>query len=161
MTSDRKLTLPALNPQSEPLTKGTPYPPPYNAGPSEIREKQVIGDALGLNRFGVNLVRMPEGAWSAMRHWHANEDEFVYIVEGEITLITNDGEQVLVPGDVAGFAAGREDGHHLVNNSGKPAVYLEVGSRQPVDRVDYPDEDLIQDKKDGERLFINRKGEPY
>ena len=93
------------------------------------RVKRRLGDACGLTRFGVNLVTLPPGGQSALRHWHTLEDEFVYVLEGEVVLVTDDGEQVLRAGDCAGYPAGKPDGHHFVNRSGAPARYLEVGNR--------------------------------
>lgn len=136
-----KLALPALDPAGLTPRIGTGYPPPY-AAPCAAREKRALGDAVGLTQFGVNLVRVPPGVWSAQRHWHTAEDEFVYIVEGELVLVTDAGEQVLRPGMVAGFPAGKADGHHLINRTARDAVYLEVGTRAAKDDVDYPDCDM-------------------
>jgi uncharacterized cupin superfamily protein len=114
-----------------------------------------------LGNFGVNLVTLPPGAASAQRHWHSHEDEFVYVVEGELTLITEDGEQVLCPGHVAGFPAGKADGHHLVNKGTAPATYLEIGDRRREDAVTYPDADLHLEPTPEGRVFTDKKGEPY
>jgi uncharacterized cupin superfamily protein len=113
-----------LDPSEVPVRRGGGYPHPY-AEPLRGREKRALGDPLGLTQFGVNLVTLPPGNWSSQRHWHANEDEFVYIVEGEVTLVTDAGETILGPGMTAGFPAGGADGHHLINRSDKPVVYLE------------------------------------
>lgn len=121
---------------------GTLYPPPYDA-PCRARERTRLGDAAGLTQFGVNLLRLPPGAWSAQRHWHAREDEFVYVVAGEVTLVSEAGEEVLRAGDCAGFKAGDPDGHCLQNRSQHEALVLEVGSRAAGgDDVAYPDIDL-------------------
>src|SRR5262245_52234549 len=104
--SKDKLTLPALDPVGVKTRVGTSYPSPY-AEPCAGREKRALGDAVGLTQFGVNLVRVPPGVWSAQRHWHSREDEFVYVVEGELVLVTESGEQVLHAGMVAGFPAGK------------------------------------------------------
>jgi uncharacterized cupin superfamily protein len=120
-----------------------------------------LGDALGLGNFGVNLVTLPPGAGSAQRHWHSHEDEFVYLVEGELMLITEDGEQLLTAGQVAGFPAGRADGHHLVNQGAAPATYLEVGDRNPEDECSYPDIDLHYAPTPDGHVFTNKKGERY
>ena len=121
---------------------GTSYPPPYDA-PCAQRKRWKLGDAAGLTQFGVNLLRLPPGQWSSQRHWHEAEDEFVYVLEGEVVLITEAGEETLGPGDCAGFKAGVADGHHLQNRSSREAVLLEVGSRRPGEEaVHYPDIDL-------------------
>jgi len=147
---------PALDPAAVAVRRGTSYPSGFDA-PCAAREKRRLGDALGLRNFGVNLVTLPPGAASSQRHWHSHQDEFVYIVEGEAALVTDAGEQTLGPGMVAGFPAGRADGHHLVNRSGTDVVYLEVGDRPPADDVDYPDIDMLLR---GGR-FIRRDGTPY
>jgi uncharacterized cupin superfamily protein len=136
-----KLVLPALDPAGVKKRIGTSYPAPY-AEPCAKREKQALGDATGLTQFGVNLVRVPPGVWSSQRHWHSREDEFVYVVEGELVLVTEAGEQVLTRGMSAGFPAGAADGHHLINRTARDAVYLEVGTRSAGDDVDYPDCDM-------------------
>lgn len=121
---------------------GTLYPPPHDA-PCRKRERSRLGDAAGLTQFGVNLLRLPPGAWSSQRHWHAHEDEFVYVLEGEVTLVSEAGEEVLRPGDCAGFRAGDPDGHCLQNRSARDVVLLEVGTRSgPGESVTYPDIDL-------------------
>ncbi len=108
------------------------------------RRKQRLGDAVGLDQFGVNRVELDPGIWSTVRHWHSHEDEFVLILSGELTLVTDRGERKLGPGDMAGFPAGIADGHRLENRSNAIAVYLEVGSRRTeIDCVTYPDDDLV------------------
>jgi uncharacterized cupin superfamily protein len=121
---------PALDPATVAERTGSDYPEPFREAVAG-RVKRVLGEPLGLTQFGVNLVTLPPGCWSSQRHWHSHEDEFVFVVAGELTLVTDAGEQVLGPGMAAGFPAGREDGHHLINRSDRPAVYLEVGSRIP------------------------------
>jgi uncharacterized cupin superfamily protein len=117
------------------------YPPPYDE-PCRTRMRRALGDAAGLTQFGVNLLHLPPGAWSSQRHWHTEEDEFAWIVEGEVVLVTDAGEEVLRAGDCAGFKAGVADGHHLQNRSSHPALILEIGSRRPeTDALDYPDID--------------------
>src|SRR3546814_2178981 len=109
--------------------------------------------------FGVNLVRLPPGALSSQRHWHSQEDEFVYLLEGELTLITDSGEQVLKPGMAAGFPAGKGDGHHMVNNGKDWAVYLEVGNRSLDDETTYPDIDLfLTSRRHGKSRFTKKNG---
>jgi uncharacterized cupin superfamily protein len=121
---------------------GTNYPPEFHPR-IRGRAKRALGDQFGIDQFGVNLTELAPGACSALRHWHSHEDELVYVLEGEVTLITDAGEEVLRPGDVAGFKAGVADGHHLMNRTERPVRYLEVGSRRiEVDRVTYPDDDL-------------------
>lgn len=157
----QKLTPPALDPQTVPPRRGSSYPALFRAQ-VEGREKRALGDATGLSQFGVNLVELPPGCWSAQRHWHTHEDEFVYVLDGELTLVTDAGEQVLRAGMAAGFPAGKPDGHHLINRTGRTAVYLEVGTRhEDVDEVDYPDIDMaIRQTPDGQR-FMKKTGEPY
>jgi len=121
----------------------------------------VLGDPLGLTNFGVNLVHMPPGSESALRHWHTREDEFVIVIEGELTLLTNAGETILGPGMAAGFPAGKADGHCLVNRSGRDAVYLEVGDRRAGDEVTYPDVDLAAIWRDGGRVYVHKDGRHY
>lgn len=156
----RKLKPPALDPRALTPRTGCNYPEIY-AGPVKAREKHVVGDALGLTQFGVNLVRLKPGVMSAQRHWHTREDEFVMVLEGELALVTDAGEQVLGPGMAAGFPAGSGDGHHLINRSERDAVYLEIGARDAADDVDYPDIDLIRRKTDGKRAFFHKDGTPY
>lgn len=151
---------PALDPMTLEPRLGSSYPERFKAS-TETRLKRKLGDALGLDNFGVNLVHLPPGAASALRHWHSHEDEFIYVLEGEITLITDAGARTLGPGMAAGFPAGRTDGHHLVNRSGETAAYLEVGDRSSDDAVVYPDDDLLLVNEGGERRFTNRAGEPY
>ncbi len=139
---------------------GTMYPAQFS-DPCEKREKKVLGNPFGLSQFGVNLTTLTPGVWSARRHWHTNEDEFVYVVEGELVLVDDDGEHVLTKGMCAGFPAGDENGHHLVNKSDKPASYLEVGSRVPIETAHYPDDDLIAKKTADGFVFTNRKGKAY
>ncbi|MGH8219245.1 MAG: cupin domain-containing protein [Steroidobacteraceae bacterium] len=131
-----------INLEAAPVTTGSRYPEPYDE-PCRARHRTRLGDAAGLTQFGVNLLELPPGAWSSQRHWHSAEDELVYVVEGEVVLVTNAGEQTLRAGDSAGFKSGVADGHQLQNRSGRKAIVLEIGSRRPdEDEVDYPDIDL-------------------
>ncbi len=142
-----------------PHVKGAAYPMPYDE-PCSARQRWRLGDAAGLSQFGVNLMRLPAGCWSSQRHAHAAEDEFVYVLEGEVVLVTDAGEELLKAGDCAGFKSGDGDGHHLQNRSGVEAVLLEVGSRRRGEEsIDYPDIDLLFPK--GAKGFQRRDGRPY
>ncbi len=151
---------PALDPATLTPRTGTAYPPEH-AAICDGRLKWAMGDAVGLSHFGVNLVALPPGTASSQRHWHANEDEFVFVLEGEITLITDAGEQVLGPGMAAGFPAGRADGHVLVNRSPATVRYLEVGDRAKDEVVEYSDVDMRLTRKDGKRQMTRRDGTAY
>lgn len=142
-----------------PTRMGTAYPEPFDV-PCRDRQRWKLGDAAGLTQFGVNLLRLGPGVWSSQRHWHAAEDEFVYVLQGEVVLVTDAGEEVLRAGDCAGFRLGDPDGHHLQNRSDREAVVLEVGGRNTAeDAVDYPDIDMKLEK--GDRAFRRRDGTPY
>lgn len=154
------LKSPALDPSAVSAVKGSRYPEPFKTRVA-ARAKRRLGDALGLKNFGVNLTMLKPGAPSALRHWHTRQDEFIYIVSGELALLTDAGEQVLTPGMVAGFPAGKADGHHLVNRGNVDAVYLEVGDRTAGDEVDYPDDDLAARTTPSGRQFQHRDGTPY
>jgi uncharacterized cupin superfamily protein len=149
-----------LDPDSVTPRVGSIYPAPFGE-PLKGREKRALGDAAGLSQFGVNLVTLQPGAWSSQRHWHENEDEFIYVLEGEVTLITDAGEQVLKPGLAAGFPAGKANGHHLLNRSDKPARYLEVGTRAATEVAHYSDIDLAARKENGRFVFTRKNGQPY
>jgi uncharacterized cupin superfamily protein len=148
-----------IDPKDLPAHLGTFYPPPYHQ-PCKTRERRRLGDAAGLTQYGVNLLRLPPGAWSSQRHWHTEQDEFVYIVSGEVVLVTDAGEEILRVGDCAGFKAGDKDGHHLQNRSDSDAVLLEVGTRTPSDKGEYPDIDMMFDTG-GPAKFIRKDGAPY
>lgn len=138
---------------------GSRYPPPYHE-PCSARERRRLGDVAGLTSFGVNLTRLAPGTWSSQRHWHSAEDEFIYVLEGEVVLITDSGEETLCAGDCAGFKAGNADAHHLQNRSSRDVLVLEVGTRRPgEDAVIYPDIDLIVPR--GQDSFAHKNGEPY
>ena len=143
----------------EPKT-GTGYPAPFDADCAR-RERRRLGKAFGLTQFGVNLLRLPPGQWSAQRHWHTREDEFVYMLEGEAVLVTDAGEQTVTPGMAMGFPAGAKDGHHLVNRSDRDAVFIEVGTRDDGDECDYPDVDMLVRIVDGEQFYVRKDGTPY
>jgi len=147
--------MPKIDIETAPLRTGTLYPAPF-AGTAVGRSRRKLGDAAGLPQYGVNLTTLQPGAMSALRHWHEHEDEFVWIVSGEVILVEDEGETVLGPGDAAGFKAGVENGHHLVNRSDAPVVYLEIGTRSDVERAYYPDDDLAY-AKDGRDFRFTRK----
>ncbi len=138
----------------------TGYPEPYRQAVAG-RERKRLGNAVGLDQFGVNLTRLKPGMQSSQRHWHGAEDELVYILEGEVVLCENDGETRLKPGDAAGWKAGVANGHCLVNRSDRDAVYLEIGTRAKRDRVDYPDIDMRNEKDERGTRFLHKSGEPY
>ncbi len=142
------IKLPALDPLELPAQAKTMYPPPHDQV-VKGRFKRKLGPALGLKELGVNLTTLMQGAASAMRHHHSNNDEFVYIVDGEATLVTNAGEQILSTGMCAGFPKGKKDGHQLVNKSERPVIYLEAGTNFMPDLIVYPDTKmfLYQDEK--------------
>ncbi len=140
---DRKTyQLPALDPGLVPLSDSNDYPEPFHSRMGK-GESRALGDACGLNKLGVNLVVLEPGAQSALRHWHTLEDEFVYVLDGELTLVTDSGEQLLTAGMCAGFPAAQRDAHHLINRSDRPARYLEIGNRNEGDGCFYPDDDLL------------------
>jgi uncharacterized cupin superfamily protein len=143
---------------AEPRVRPSFYPPEIAARLGG-RLKRPLGDLFGLSHFGVNLTRLAPGAMSALRHAHSRQDEFVYILEGNPLLVTDEGEVLLAPGMCAGFKAGTGNGHHLVNRSAKEVVYLEIGDRSAGDEVVYPDDDL-QAGLDGagQRIFTRKDG---
>ena len=136
---------------------GTTFYPPQYAVVCKTREKRALGDQFGLSQFGVNLTTLPPGCWSSLRHWHAAEDEFVYVLEGEITLIDEHGEHILKPGMCAGFKAGTGNGHHLINRTDRVAHYIEVGSRMADEEVIYSDVDMKLTCKNGGAYVRTRK----
>ena len=137
----KPLKLPALDPAAVAEVRGTTYPDPFKARVQD-RAKRKLGDVLGLTQFGVNLVTLGPDCESALRHWHTREDEFVYVLSGEVVLVTDEGEQLLTAGMCAGYPAGRRNAHHFLNRSDRPAQYLEVGTRNADDQARYPDDDL-------------------
>ncbi len=144
-----------------PETNATRYPAPFRPG-VEKRHSRRLGDHAGLVNYGVNLVRMEPGAISSQRHWHSRQDEFVYMLEGEVVLETDAGSQILTPGMCAAFPANNGDGHRLVNRSAREAHYLVVGDRLPGDEVDYSDIDmLLRHGPDGATRFVRKDGTPY
>jgi uncharacterized cupin superfamily protein len=138
----------------------TGYPAPFRSAVAG-RLRQRLGNAVGLDQFGVNLTRLQPGAQSSMRHWHAAEDEFVFILEGALVLCEDDGETILRAGDAAGFKAGVPNGHCLVNRSTEDAVFLEIGTRAAREQADYPDIDLRVRKDENGVTYMHKSGEPY
>jgi uncharacterized cupin superfamily protein len=153
-----ELCMPKVDLAAVPLRKGSGYPAPFDA-PCAGRTRQRLGDGGGLKDFGVNRMTLPPGGWSSQRHWHSHEDEFVYLLEGELTLVEDGEETVLRSGDCAAFPKGTGNGHHLINRSGVVAVYLEVGSRNPLDLTTCSDIDMMSANSDGR--FVHKDGTPY
>jgi uncharacterized cupin superfamily protein len=151
---------PALDPASLETVHGSAYPPPYDK-PARGRSRKLLGDALGLTQFGVRLTTLAPGAISSHRHWHTAEDEFVFVLEGAPTLITDEGEQILRPGLCAGFVAGVANGHHLVNRTTQPVRYLEFGTRAARDEAFFSEADLHFAHDAGGRRFTRSDGTPY
>jgi uncharacterized cupin superfamily protein len=147
-----------IDPTLVPVIRGSQYPHPFDQ-PCAGRARQRLGEAAGLTDFGVNMMRLPAGSWSSQRHWHLLEDEFVFVVSGEVVLVTDSGEEILRAGDSAGFKAGSKDGHHLQNRSAVDAVLLEVGSRKPDDEGDYTDIDMRFLRRNGG--YTRKDGTPY
>ncbi|MEP4380704.1 MAG: cupin domain-containing protein [Alphaproteobacteria bacterium] len=160
--SDAKRTMPELIVDPKTLTEesGSPYPSPHDqlvVG----RHRSRLSAALGLSAFGVNIVRIEPGAQSSARHWHSEQDEFVYILEGEVTLITDEGETTLSPGMAAGFPAGNPNGHTLANRSDSDVLALEVGNRPRDEDVTYPDIDMANAVRDGKPNFLHKDGSSF
>ncbi|HVN43301.1 MAG TPA: cupin domain-containing protein [Steroidobacteraceae bacterium] len=154
------LRLPALDPRDlAPLT-GSGYPDPYRDRVLP-RERRALGDALGLSKIGVNLATLAPGKESSMRHWHTHEEEFIFVVAGELVLRTDQGEQTLMAGQCAGFKAGHADGHQLINRTEATALYLAISNRDELDRVFYPDVDLLYNPPSAPGCFARRDGTPY
>jgi uncharacterized cupin superfamily protein len=139
---------------------GTLYPPPFDL-PCRARGRTKLGDAAGLTQFGVNLLRLPPGAWSSQRHWHTGSDEFVYVLSGEVVLVSDGGEEVLRAGDAAGFPARDTNGHCLQNRSDREAEVLEVGTRVPDDTAYYSDIDMVAPAGGKPAVYTHRDGTPY
>jgi uncharacterized cupin superfamily protein len=150
--------MPKIDIAAIPARKGSGYPAPFHA-PCADRTRRRLGDAGGLRDFGVNLMTLPPGGWSSQRHWHTEEDEFVYVLEGELTLVEDDGETLLRAGECAAFPKGTGNGHHLKNQSSVVAVYLEVGSRNRNDLTTCSDIDMMSSSTDGK--FVHKDGSPY
>lgn len=155
------LDRPALDPSTLVPHTNSGYPEPFRSRVLP-REKRALGDAVGLTKIGVNLTTLPPGKESAMRHFHTLEDELIFVVEGEVVLCTDDGEQLLCAGMCAGFPAGVSNGHQLVNRSERPVRYLEISNRDGEDSAVYPDVDLAYSgRADGRAVFTHKDGTPY
>lgn len=152
--------MPKIDIDALPVETGTFYPPPFDQAVMG-RERKRLGNAVGLDQFGINLCRLKPGAASSQRHWHANEDEFVYLLEGEVVLCEDGGETVLKPGDAAGWKAGAPNGHCLVNRSDRDAVILEIGTRAAAEIATYSDIDLHFERDDHSRRVTRKNGVPY
>lgn len=153
--------LPIVASEAAPRAKNTNYPEPFAARVAN-RLKRPLGDPFGLTNFGVNHTRLGPGAWTALRHAHTVQDEMVYVLEGNPTLITSDGECLLEPGMCVGFKAGSGNAHHLVNHTNKDVVLLEIGDRSPGDGATYPDDDLQASlDESGKWRFTRKDGSPY
>jgi uncharacterized cupin superfamily protein len=154
------LKKPALDPMSLAPRTGSGYPEPYRSRVLP-REKRQLGDALGLRKIGINHTTLPPGKESSMRHWHTHEEEFIYVLSGEVVLRTDAGEQVLTAGMCAGFPLGTTDGHQLVNRGTEPAVYLEVSNRDPLDEGWYSEVDLRWNAPDARGMFTRKDGSRF
>ena len=150
--------MPKVDIAAVPAREGSAYPPPFSA-PCAARTRRRLGEQGSLSDFGVNLMTLPPGTWSSQRHWHTHEDEFVYVLAGEVTLVEDGGETVLRAGDCAAFPKGTGNGHHLINKSSAMATYLEVGSRHPDDLTTCSDIDMMSSNADGR--FVRKDGTPY
>ena len=157
-SSSEKTVMPKIDIANVPQRQGSGYPAPFDA-PCAERIRQRLGDAGGLTDFGLNIMHLPAGTWSSQRHWHSHEDEFVYVVSGELTLIEDGGETILRTGDCAAFPKNTGNGHHMINRSGAAAVYLEVGSRWAADLTTCSDIDMKSANADGR--FVHKDGTPY
>jgi uncharacterized cupin superfamily protein len=154
--------MPKIDRAKVPQVTGSRYPAPF-AGPCAGRAWQRLGDAAGLTQFGVNHLRLAPGVWSSQRHWHSHEDEFVYVLAGEVVLVTDAGEETLRAGDAVGFKAGVQDGHCLQNRSARDAELLVVGSRNDADYGEYPDIDMKfgAGRYSGKGGYLHKDGTPY
>ncbi|MGB8366336.1 MAG: cupin domain-containing protein [Rhizomicrobium sp.] len=149
-----------IDPETISSVVGTLYPIPFDK-PCRNRDRRKLGDAAGLTQFGVNLLRLPPGVWSSQRHWHSHSDEFVYILSGEVVLVTNDGEEIFRAGDAAGFKANEQNGHCLQNRSEYEVLALEIGTRVASDAATYPDIDMLSPAGGKPAIYTHRDGTPY
>ena len=148
-----------IDPSQLPEIVGTLYPPPFDK-PCRARARKKLGDAANLTQFGINLLRLPPGVWSSQRHWHQEQDEFVYVISGEVVLVTDAGEETLKAGECAGFKAGDRDGHHLQNRAAADALVLEIGTRTKSEYSEYSDIDMAADMRSGV-MYQHKDGTPY
>ena len=154
--------MPKIDIENTPLREGTTYPAPYDT-PCKAKYSRRLSDKDGLTQFGVNMVTLPPGAWSSQRHWHTEEDEFVYIISGHPTLVDDDGPQRLSPGDCTAHPCGEGNGHHMKNETDDDVVFLVVGTRKPhIDSAYYPDIDLkLVANGTDERVFTREDGSAF
>lgn len=152
--------MPKIDIASLKLDSASNYPEPFRQAVLG-RQRKRLGNAVGLDQFGVNLSTLKPGAWSSQRHWHAVEDELIYMLEGELVLCENAGETVLKPGDAAGWKAGVANGHCLINRTKRDAVYLEIGARSAHEKVEYPDIDMRLERDQKGARYMHKSGEPY
>jgi uncharacterized cupin superfamily protein len=150
--------MPKIDMAAVPIRKGSGYPSPFDV-PCATRTRRRLGEAGGLSDFGVNLMTLPPGGWSSQRHWHSHEDELVYVLEGELTLVEDQSRTVVRAGECAAFPKGTGNGHHFINESSTVAIYLEVGSRHPEDLTTCSDIDLKSAASDGR--FVRKDGTSY
>ena len=152
--------MPKIDIEALKIDTHTGYPEPFRRA-QQGRSRKRLGNAAGLDQFGVNLTTLKPRSASTLRHWHDNEDEFVYVLEGELVLVENEGETVMRPGDAAGFKAGVANGHHFLNRSDRDAVYLEIGSRAKTERAHYSDVDLAVVKDEAGFRYTRKNGTPF
>jgi len=154
--------MPKIDIDAAPRGSGTRYPKPYDE-PCLMRAWSRVGDAADLTQFGVNVVTLAPGVWSSQRHWHSHEDEFVWVLEGEVMMVTDAGEETLRAGDCAGFKAGVKDGHHFQNRSQKDVKLLVIGTRNDDDYGEYPDIDMkfLAGRYEGSAMFRRKDGSPF
>ncbi|MGV6849597.1 MAG: cupin domain-containing protein [Marinibacterium sp.] len=155
--------MPVIKINELPVQKGEDsvgYPKPFDAN-CKSYECAALGEAVGLTQFGVNIEKLMPGGMSSQRHWHANEDEFLYILSGEAVLVEDDGEHILKEGDAVAWKAGEANAHHLINRTVQPVYYIVVGSRADNDEVTYPDIDLLYRRENGQGAFLHKDGTPY
>ena len=152
--------MPKIDIDKIPIDTATGYPPPFNKA-VDGRSRKRLARAAGLTHFGVNVCTLKPGAASSQRHWHEKEDEFVYVLQGEVVLHEDGGETVLKPGDAAAWKAGVPNGHRLINRSARDAVFIEVGTRAPADRATYSDIDMQVERDDNGARYSKKNGEPY
>jgi uncharacterized cupin superfamily protein len=155
MKETKPITAQSVSPQS-----GSSYPEPLKSRMGNA-DWRALGDAFGLSQFGINLETLQPAAESALRHWHTLEDEFIYVLDGELTLHTDDGEFTMTAGSCVGFKAGDRNAHHLVNRGTTAAHFIVVGSRIPGDTAFYPDDDLAWFKTADGKIPAHKDGRPY